>query len=203
MTRAHALPRSAATFVPHGRSTPRPRSSEPPEALPATPRAKPPKHPSDPSRAPERTRSRGRARGQRVFLYHFSSCPLSLSALTGVSQRAFLYYFARRPLARSAALLSSRAPPPWIAAAPSLDRSSGTALAPARPASSALAPAAERGALRLSGQYRARTSPSSPPQPPLPQSEALSSGGLRRIWSVSLFCLPLQSKQSWCGSSAG
>ena len=127
MPRAQALPRSTATFVPHGRSTPHPRSSERPEALAATPRAKPPKPPSAPSRAPEQARSRGRARGQRDFLYYFCSSPLSLSALTGVSQRAFLYYFARRPLARSAALLSSRAPSPWVAAAPSLDRSSGTA----------------------------------------------------------------------------
>ncbi len=162
-----------------------------------------PSTPSAPSQAPEQARSRGRARGHRDFLYYFSSFPLSLSALTGVSQRPFLYYFTLRPLARSAALLSSRAPSPWIAAAPSLDRSSGAALPPARPASSALPPAAKRSAVRLSGHCRAHTSPSSPPQPPRPQGEALSSGGLRRIWSVSLFYLPLQSKQSWCGSSAG
>ena len=170
---------------------------------PRSPELSRPSTPSVPSQAPEQARSQSRAGGQRDFLYYFSPYPLSLSALTGVSQRAFLYYFALRPLARSAALLSSRAPSPWIAAAPSLDRSSGAALPPARPASSALAPAAKRSAVRLSGHCRAHTSPSRPSSLPRAEGEALSSGGLRRIWSVSLFYLPLQSKQSWCGSSAG
>ena len=91
----------------------RPKASKRLDVLPATPRAQPSQPPSDPSRASEQARSTGRAKGQRDFLYYFSSSPLSLSALTDASQRAFLYHFARRPLVRSAALLRSRAPSPW------------------------------------------------------------------------------------------
>ena len=76
----------------------RPKASKRLDVLPATPRAQPSQPPSDPSRASEQARSTGRAKGQRDFLYYFSSSPLSLSALTGISQRPFLYYFTRRPL---------------------------------------------------------------------------------------------------------
>ena len=191
------------TFVPHGRSTPRPRSSEPPEALPAEPPAKPLQPPEPLSRAPKQARSRGRARGQRDFLYYFSSFPLSLSALTGVSQRAFLYYFAWRPLGERVVPLRSGSRLPWDAALSSFDPSSEPALPRRRSAYRALHTRLRRSAASPSPERHARSSLSSPSSLPRAEGEALSSGGLGRIWSVSLFYLPLQSKQSWCGSSAG